>query len=349
LALPADHDALPLAADIEGAILEKVPGAERGETSFFWDATPVSAPEDATGEFSPQGRSSSVWWVPPSGGFFTVRCQLGIRYKVPRNTVLTGAVRSLASGEYIVLGTGEIPVLVPAPGSLMTGEDLDGVPLGRYPDPLEPGTKEIVSRHADVYRRPEWFFRVDASNRDLHVSRHFTLGDFDMTYDYWKPDYPVDHEYIALHPLLLDKLEILDKMIRSRFGEKAEISILAGYRSPMYNEDVKREDMAFTQTSRYSMHMYGRAVDFIIDEDHNGRMDDLNGDGTSDLADAVLVREIVDAIDLENPPGPGSITGGCGIYPRHDIKARPVQTPYLHIDVRGYWGDSGRPVRWQMP
>jgi len=226
---------------------------------------------------------------------------------------------------------------------------LDGVPLGRYPDPLEPGSKEIVRRHADVYRRPDWFYRIDDSNRDLHVLPGFTLGDFDMTYEYWKPDYPVDYEYIALSPLLLDKLEMLTERIRATFGKDAAVSILAGFRSPAYNEDVKREDMDFTQTSRFSMHMYGRAVDLIVDADGDGRMDDLDGDGKTDLSDVVLVRDIVDAIDLQNPPGPDSITGGCGIYPRHDVKARPVQTPYLHVDVRGYWSDAGRPVRWQMP
>jgi len=96
------------------------------------------------------------------------------------------------------------------------------------------------------------------------------------------------------------------------------------------------------------MHLYGRAADFIVDADGDGLQDDLNNDGRIDLEDIKAVREIADEIDRESEPGANSLLGGFGMYPRHDIKMREKQTPYAHVDVRGYLGDDGAPIRWQM-
>jgi len=270
-------------------------------------------------------------------------------YLVPKRVHLAAPAGRKAAENFIISGTAEIFVQVPTPGNRMAGGILDGVPLGDYPDPLDALAPLLVRKHANVYRLPSWFYRVDEANRGFRVSPHFTLGDFDMTYDYWQPNYPVPYEYIAFHPRLLDKLETLVDRIQATFGSDCRLVLLAGYRSPIYNEEVKRMELDTTQTSRYSMHLYGRAADFIVDADGDGRMDDLSHDGKVDINDARAVRELVDQVDARAAPGPDSLLGGCGVYPRHDISARKAQTPYVHVDVRGYLNEQGKPARWEMP
>ena len=40
------------------------------------------------------------------------------------------------------------------------------------------------------------------------------------------------------------------------------------------------------------------------------------------------------------------LLGGAGVYHRHDIPDREIQTPYIHIDTRGFADAAGKPVRW---
>ena len=52
--------------------------------------------------------------------------------------------------------------------------------------------------------------------------------------------------------------------------------IMSGYRTPYYNRSIGNE-------TRYSRHLYGDAADIYVDEDGDGVMDDLDGDGRADL------------------------------------------------------------------
>jgi len=343
------QEPVSLAAVAGSHPLDASPGFARLKDSYSWWAASLSPAVGATGEFVAPRKAATVWRVPAAGGFFKVSCLVERLYAVPRGTRLSGAAREIADGAFVVSGTAELLLEVPTPGSRLVNGTLDGILLGEYPDPLGQDAKPIVRKHPDVYRVPDWFYRVDDTNRPLRVSPHFTLGDFDLTHDYWQPDYPADYEYIALHPRLIDKLEILVDRIRAAVGPEANLVLLAGFRSPLHNEKVKRMELDTTQTSRFSMHLYGRAADFFVDADGDGRMDDVDRDGTIGINDARYIRGIVDGIDAEHLPGTDSVLGGCGVYPRHDITAREIQTPYVHVDVRGYLNDLAKPARWEMP
>jgi hypothetical protein len=81
--------------------------------------------------------------------------------------------------------------------------------------------------------------------------------------------------------------------------------------------------------------MYGDAADIWIDNDGDGRMDDLNRDGRVDLEDAAFVSAAVDRVEQAHP----ELVGGAGIYP-----ANSAHGPFTHIDARGYrarWLGSG--------
>lgn len=349
LVLLADQEPVALSAQVTYDPFGATPEITPRYPIYLWRATALSSPAEATGEFDSSSGAATTWKVPPAGGLFKIGCTIHAFYSVPPGKRYTGAAREADAGGIMVSGTGEILVQVPTSGSRMVGGVLDGVPLGQYPDPLAEDSKPIVRNHAEVYRIPGWFYRVNQKNRGLRVSPHFTLGDFDMTYDYWQPDYAVRYEYIALHPRLIEKLDLITDRLRATFDPTIRVVLLAGFRSPSYNQDVKQAETDSSQTARYSMHLFGRAADFIIDTDGDGRMDDLNRDGSINIDDARMVRDTVNQIDAESPPGLDSLLGGCGVYPRHDIEARKLQTPYVHVDVRGYLNDLGKPPRWEMP
>jgi hypothetical protein len=73
--------------------------------------------------------------------------------------------------------------------------------------------------------------------------------------------------------------------------------------------------------------MYGDAIDFYIDNDRDGRMDDLNGDGRVDLADLRIVVQAAERVERRFP----ELVGGIGVYPPR----RGAHSGFIHIDARG--------------
>ena len=229
-----------------------------------------------------------------------------------------------------------------AEGNLEGGAIL-GFDVGQYPDPAGPLAKPVVKAHPEKYQPPECFYRVDRDTAALKISPHFMLGQFDMDFDSLPGQFP---QYIALDLKLVEKLERLLERMKHAGYTITTFEILSGFRSPKFNEEYKRADPEFSLSEPYSQHLYGRAADFIVDEDHNGCMDDLNQDGKIDIEDARVILEFVDKIDREALEGWNTLLGGAGVYSRHDIPDREVQTPYVHIDTRGFADKRRRPIRW---
>ncbi len=73
--------------------------------------------------------------------------------------------------------------------------------------------------------------------------------------------------------------------------------------------------------------MYGDAMDFYIDNDGDGGMDDLNGDGRVDVRDARVLAAAADQVEKDHP----SLIGGVGIY-----APTGAHHGFVHIDTRGY-------------
>jgi uncharacterized protein YcbK (DUF882 family) len=102
---------------------------------------------------------------------------------------------------------------------------------------------------------------------------------------------------------------------------------MSGFRTPQYNAG-KGDTRGRASLSR---HMYGDAADIFIDNDGNGRMDDLNGDGRVNTSDARVILAAANRVEAAHP----SLIGGVGVYP-----ATSAHGPFTHIDTRGY------PARW---
>ena len=92
--------------------------------------------------------------------------------------------------------------------------------------------------------------------------------------------------------------------------------------------------------------MYGDAMDIAMDNDGNGIMDDLNGDGRINLSDARVIGEAVDRVEKKYPHAGGrhALLSAHGRAPgdgahRHAGVPRPlVGSP----GACGEWGGSMR-------
>lgn len=203
------------------------------------------------------------------------------------------------------------------------------------------GTYPKAASHSDFYKRPEYWYKVTEANQNLKISPHFSLGDFDLHFDYTdtqSPELNQFPQYIALNPNIVLKLEGIIAGLAEKGIQVDTLGILAGYRSPAYNQWKKAQGgVGGKYTKGLSSHMYGAAADFYVDRGGDGVMDDMNGDGKIDQTDAFWIRdEVVDAIDCQALGDNSGLAGGCGTYGIHDVPDREPQTPNLHVDSRGF-------------
>jgi hypothetical protein len=192
--------------------------------------------------------------------------------------------------------------------------------LGSWPN--EGGAKGSSAADAyagsrSAYDLPRGFIMVNKPTTAARVSEHFRLGDF-LTKD--QPN--VWPKYLALDLKLVDKLELLIDALRDAGHPVRSLHVMSGFRTPAYNA----KEVGPGNRSAISRHMYGDAADVYPDDRGKGRMDDLNGDGRVDLADARIVADAAEAVDRKYP----ALAGGIGIYP-----ATAAHGPVVHVDTRG--------------
>lgn len=241
--------------------------------------------------------------------------------------------------------------VTPVSSLLLIGGRIDGYDMGHYPDPFDPQIalkfqleSDWYKTHPDRYQVPHYFYRIDTGMKPLRISRHLTLGHFTIDFPWGSLGMP---QYIALDPNLVQKLEDLIEMIRQdgRFPISG-IAPIYGFRPPSYNLGTIEEFPDTNLKVPFSMHQFGRALDFIIDENKDLQMDDLNGDGVVDMRDAAEIMHYVNLLDRRyRDEGRWEMVGGAGLYDRHDFRGR-IQTPYIHVDTRGFQSENGNLIRW---
>ena len=177
--------------------------------------------------------------------------------------------------------------------------------------------------YGGAYANPSGFIEVTPQNMNTSVSQHFRLSDF-LTHDQ-QGTWP---KYLVLREDLVDKLELVIAELQREGHTVQHMSVMSGFRTPQYNatggETGGRASM--------SRHMYGDAADVFIDNNRDGRMDDLNRDGRVNHRDAQVILDAAEKVERRHP----DVTGGVGVY-----KATSEHGPFAHVDVRGYrarWG-----------
>jgi hypothetical protein len=197
-----------------------------------------------------------------------------------------------------------------------------GSSIGAYRIGYWPGEKGKVRSRA--YANPEGFIEVTRENQDARVSEHFRLRDF-LTHD----QQGVWPKYVVLREELLEKLELVIDDLNASGVRARRVTVMSGFRTPQYNENGGDP----SGRAELSRHQYGDAADIFVDDDGDGRMDDLNGDGRIDARDAAVIQRAVDRVDARYP----DLVGGVGLY-----RATRAHGPFAHVDVRGYKARWGR-------
>jgi len=186
---------------------------------------------------------------------------------------------------------------------------LNGYRLGYWP-------AEKGRLRSEAYKNPDGFIEVTPDNEDTRVSEHFRLRDF-VSHDQ-KEVWP---KYVVLREPLLDKLELVIEDLNDHGVNAEGMRIRSGFRTPAHNFAVRGEGSA-----RDSRHQFGDAADVFIDQEGNGKMSDLNGDGKVSFADVKMILDAVERVEARYP----ELVGGTGLYAYSGRSG-----PFAHIDVRG--------------
>ena len=186
---------------------------------------------------------------------------------------------------------------------------LNGYRLGYWP-------QEKGRLRSEAYKNPDGFIEVTPDNEDTRVSEHFRLRDFIShgQADVWP-------KYVVLREPLLDKLELVIEDLNDHGVNAEGMRIRSGFRTPVHNQAVRNEGSA-----RDSRHQFGDAADVFIDQEGNGKMSDLNGDGKVNFADVKMILDAVERVEARFP----ELVGGTGLYAYSGRSG-----PFAHIDVRG--------------
>jgi uncharacterized protein YcbK (DUF882 family) len=176
-----------------------------------------------------------------------------------------------------------------------------------------------------AYASPPGFVEVTKQNKSLRVSKHFELEDFLS-----KGQDGVWPKYVVLDVRLLDKLELVEQELEATGRDVEVLHVMSGFRTPSYNATGGDT----SGRGELSRHMWGDAADIWVDDDRDGRMDDLNGDKLSDLEDAREIAAAAERVEARHP----ELAGGVGPYP-----SCCGHGPFTHVDARG------TRARWQGP
>ena len=217
----------------------------------------------------------------------------------------------LLTGDAIVL---RVFVLHPYDGE----DQVEGYRIGEY--------ERLPLYDNPMYEMPNGMLRVTEGMEDVWISPHFQLRQFLCKQEVDGRDGP---KFMLVSTRLLLKLELLLERVNERGVKALTFAVLSGYRTPHYNVSIGNR-------TKYSRHAYGDAADIYVDEDGNGRMDDLNGDGRSNYSDAVWLSRIIEENLDSSWYAP--FVGGLGIY-----GPKPHRGAFIHVDTRGF------KARWNQP
>jgi hypothetical protein len=204
-----------------------------------------------------------------------------------------------------------LQAFVVVPYDRLQGDLLNGYRIGRYPEqPL---------RGLSGYGPPTGFVEVTPENEGVLISPHFRLKQFLCK----QP--AGSRKYVVLNDRLPLALEYVLQLVNEAGYRASTLHVMSGYRTPAYNRSLG--------DARYSQHQWGAAADIFIDENGDGRMDDLNGDGRSDRRDAEVLYRLIDSAAAR--PEARGLIGGLGKY-----SSTAAHGPFVHVDVRE------RTARW---
>lgn len=317
------------------------------DRSIQWpDSIPALEPLPETDEDRAYGRRRARFTPPSQSRHFEIPIELTVQFH------WTDDQGERRQGQWMRRET--IHLLTPVRGDRIQAGMIEDYKIGEYLAPDDPAVAERYAEvsgwpalHPERYQRPTWFYRVDEETKNLNLTPNMDLG-------FWTIDFPWKSlgmpQYIALDWHLVQKIEDLITLMRGEGFLITRFKPIYGFRSPAFNLGTITDFEDTNLKVPYSMHQYGRAVDMIIDEDGDEKLDDLNGDGQVDIHDAAVIMHYVNRLDRDyRAQGRMQMVGGAGLYTHNDFVERTQmigQTPYIHVDTRGFLSEDGTLIRW---
>lgn len=196
-------------------------------------------------------------------------------------------------------------------------------PVGIYPNEKGRQVSPFVERYRGLYTPPPTFIYSTPQVENLHISEHYTLGEFVPPMDRGK------RCYVALSPRLPEMLEAALAQLQPELGSGPNprpLMVLSGFLSPNHLKQLESKGVELSPFSRYQ---YGDAAAVIWDGDGDGAMDDLNHDRRINLADAQALADRL--AQVQKTIGK---FGGIGAVAEPQLPFLP-KTPYVDLDMRG--------------
>jgi hypothetical protein len=138
---------------------------------------------------------------------------------------------------------------------------------------------------------------------------------------------------------LVDVLERVRQHMIGPGRPNPHIAILRAFLSPNDISQMKRKGLRLSQFNR---NMYGDAASIIVDDNGDGLMDDLDGDGKVDRKDIDYLSLAVEQVERETKQ-----FGGLALYMTPADPLMP-KTPCVVLDCRGWkarWGSTGESAK----
>lgn len=167
----------------------------------------------------------------------------------------------------------------------------------------------------DVNKKKYEFIEINQENRKMKISPNYTIEEFRS-----KPiteKFPV---YIMLDEKIIHKVEGMIENYRREHIYIEKFVIMSAYRTPVHNNKLGN--------GKLSRHVFGDAVDIFVDENHDGKMDDINNDGVIDAKDIKMLYDI--AAKMDDSEKYSMFSGGLSMYESNRIVGQ-----FLHVDSRG--------------
>ena len=184
-----------------------------------------------------------------------------------------------------------------------SNKQLNNYQIGLYPAPYKGYTQ---------YSAPNGFIEIFEKDLTRQLTPHVQVKNVICKQVSGFPKYL----YVNNDGLMM--LEELLTFVQNEGIKVSKFAFISGYRTPHYNRSIGN--------GKHSRHQYGDAFDLYIDEDGDGRMDDLDGDGKLTVADVDVLYKVFEKFQKQS-----RYNGGIGRY-----KPASHHGGFVHIDNRGF-------------
>lgn len=215
----------------------------------------------------------------------------------------------------------------------------DGILLGRnvgiYPNERGNDAPQSILENAALYAPPSTFYRIDAATGQLMISQHQRLRD--LLPPVFAGESETGDRMVALSPRLIRFLRAYERKLAESKLSGEHLAVLRGFVSPTERLRLERQGIRLARFTRFQ---YGDALALVYDPKVNAKtrgefppiMGDANGDGQTNLEDVRLLAEL--ARQTMSDLG---MWGGVGVVKKYEGPGASKDTPYLHIDLRGWY------------